>query len=120
MGLSALVRLSALIRWRASGSRSGALAVPQTGCLPAAFGEGVAPRGWGLALEAPARTALGSRSEFVDGPLITASGSTARTAGSLRRLSASAAETVVATALTVLYVTMRGACSCRSCATIGA
>ena len=46
------------------------------------------------------RTAPGSRSEFVDGPLMTASGSTARTAGSLRRLSASAEETVVATAFT--------------------
>ena len=116
-----MVRLSALIRWRASGSRSGAVAVPQTGwLLPAALGEALAPCERLLAPETPLRAAPGSSSEFVDGPLTTASGSTARTAGSRRRLSASSEETVVATAFTVRYVTMRGASSCRSCATIGA
>ena len=100
MGLLALVRLSALIRCRACGSRSGAVAVPHTARLPAAaFAEPVAA--WELACETGVRIASGSRSALVDGPLITASGSTASTAGSWRRLAASAAETVVATAFSV-------------------
>ena len=97
IGLLALVRLSALIRCNACGSRSGAVAVPHTAELPAAaFAEPVAA--WELAC---VRSVSGSRSALVDGPLITASGSTASTAGSWRRLAASAAETVVATAFSV-------------------
>src|SRR4051812_50075533 len=85
MGLSALVRLSALIRRRASGSRSGALAVPQTAePLTADCEEPAAP-----ALESGGRVAAGLRSALLGGPLATEAGETARAGGARRGVAGS-------------------------------
>src|SRR5580765_3897680 len=100
IGAFAFVRLSALIRWSASGSRSGAVGVPQTAGFTAepVRARRAMPVGDVVGREAPTDA---SAPALLDGPLTTESGATARTAGLRRRLAFSAAVTLVATAFSV-------------------